>query len=183
MGNNRYVALLRGINVGGRNKVPMADLRASFEGAGHADVRTYIQSGNVLFTADAPRAALEPDLEALIERDFAITDAVVIVRSQARLRNVVQRAPEGFGEEPDRFHFDVVFLKAPLSATQAMQVVDLRDGVDSAWTGPGAIYFRRLSEQRTKSRLSRLVSKPEYQRMTIRNWNTTTQLLTMLDDG
>ena len=179
-----YVALLRGINVGGRNKVPMATLRATFEDAGFGAVRTYIQSGNVLFTTDAPRAPLESTIEAVVEQRFGFP-IVVVVRSLRQLRAVVANAPPGFGRQPDRYHSDVVFLKAPLRAAQAMKVVALRDGVDQAWPGSGpsgpVIYFARLRARRVQSRMSRMVGTPEYRLMTIRNWATTTKLLSLLE--
>lgn len=180
MTNRQVVALLRGINVGGRNIVAMADLRAAFEARGYAAVRTYIQTGNVLFESDAPRESLEADLEAMLERQMGVP-LVVVARSHRQLRNVVAKAPEGFGEQPDRYHCDVVFLKAPLTSKQAMRVVDMRDGVDQAWPGTGVIYFARLSERRSQSRMSRIVGTPEYQRMTIRSWSTTTRLLDLLE--
>ncbi len=174
------MALLRGINVGGHNMIAMADLREAFEADGYEAVSTYIQSGNVLFESDAPRRSLEDDIEAMLERRFGFP-LVVVVRSHAQLRNVVDRAPDGFGSEPDTYHSDVIFLKAALSAQQAMRVVELRQGVDQAWPGTGVLYFARVSEQRAQSRMSRIVSTPEYQRVTIRSWKTTTTLLTLLD--
>ena len=63
-----------------------------------------------------------------------------------------------------------------------MRVVELRDGVDQAWTGTGVLYFARLSERRTQSRMSSIVGTPEYKLMTIRSWNTTTKLLGLLDE-
>jgi uncharacterized protein (DUF1697 family) len=176
----RYVALLRGINVGGRNKIAMADLRAAFEAAGYDAVETYIQSGNVLFSTDRPAAGLEDDLEAVLEERFGIP-LVVVVRSHRQLRSVVAKAPAGFGQQPDRFHSDVLFLRRPLTPAKAMGVVRLREGVDQAWPGTGAVYFARLSERRTQSRMSSIVGTPEYQRMTIRSWTTTTKLLDLLD--
>ena len=62
----RYVVLLRGINVGGRNKISMADLRSAFESLEFEDITTYIQSGNVLFSSDAPRASLESSIEGML---------------------------------------------------------------------------------------------------------------------
>jgi uncharacterized protein (DUF1697 family) len=180
MGSARYVALLRGINVGGRNKVPMADLRSAVEDAGHTDVSTYIQSGNVLLRSSTPRAAVEADLEQTLEARFGFP-LVVVVRSHAQLRAVVAKAPEGFADA-GRFHSDVIFLRAPLTPSQVMRIVKLREGVDRAWPGQGVVYFQRLSAQRTKSRMASIVGTPEYANMTIRNWNTTTKLLAMLDD-
>ena len=179
MGTNRYVALLRGINVGGRNRIAMSDLRAAFESGGYGAVRTYIQSGNVLFESEAPRASLEDDLETVLERRFGVP-LVVVVRSHLQLRRVVERAPQGFGGSPGTYHSDVIFLKAPLTSRQAMRVVTLREGVDQAWPGTGVIYFARLSERRVQSRMGRIVGTPEYALMTIRSWTTTTKLLGLL---
>lgn len=179
MGSTRYVALVRGINVGGRNAVAMADLRAVLSSSLDA-VETYIQSGNVLFDTEAPRATLEPLLEATIEEAFGIP-TIVVVRSHRQLRAVVTNAPAGFGTAPDTYHSDVVFLKAPLTAAQAMRVVVQREGVDQAWPGTGVVYFARLSARRTQSRMNRIMGTPEYRRMTIRSWSTTTRLLELLD--
>lgn len=181
MATNRCVALLRGINVGGKNPVKMADLKACIEADGHTEVRTYIQSGNVLFTTDTPVKAIEERLEGVLEERFGIP-LVVVVRTHRQLRAVVEDAPAGFGTEPDRYHSDAIFLRAPLTPAKAMKVVQLRDGVDQAWAGKGVLYFARLSEQRTKSKLNKIVGTPEYQQMTIRSWSTTTKLLALLDE-
>jgi len=177
----RYVALLRGINVGGRNQVAMSDLRSAFEDAGHIDVTTYIQSGNVLFRSSTPRASLESDVEVMLGRRLGFP-IVVVVRSHAQLRSVVTQAPPAFGAEPGTYHSDVLFLRSPLTASQVMKIVQVREGVDQAWPGRGVVYFQRLSAQRTKSRMSRIVGTPEYANMTIRSWATTTNLLALLDD-
>jgi uncharacterized protein (DUF1697 family) len=177
----QYVCLLRGINVGGKNPVPMAALRETVEQAGFDRVQTYIASGNVLFETDRPAKGLEDALEAALEQRFQM-GLVVVVRSERQLRDVVAKAPEGFGTEPTKYHSDAVFLKAPLTAKQAMGVVQRKEGVDEAWAGRGVIYFQRLSAQRTASRMGRIVGTPEYQRMTIRSWQTVQKLVSLLDD-
>lgn len=182
MSANRFVALLRGINVGGRNPVPMADLRQAFESAGHREVSTYIQSGNVLFESESPRASLEDELEEMLERRLGM-DLVVVVRSLRQMRSIVRSAPAGFGDEPGRFHSDVIFLKSPLTPKGAMRVVDLREGVDQVWPGTGVLYFARLSERRVQSKMGRIAGTPEYKLMTIRSWSTTTRLLGLLEEG
>src|SRR2546430_16465128 len=105
-----HVALLRGINVGGRNKVPMADLREVVTSLGHADVSTYIQSGNVLFsTADTDTAKLAAALESAIEDRFGIWSSVVVL-SRDDLAGVLAANPDPGEPNPRLVH--VVFLNA-----------------------------------------------------------------------
>ena len=180
MPRTRYVALLRGINVGGKNVIGMKDLRGVLEAHGLDNVSTYIQSGNVLFETDRPAKTLESEIEAALEKAFKVP-LVVVVRSHRQLKAVVDKAPDGFGDDADTYYSDAVFLKAPLTARQVMDIVALRDGVDQAWPGTGVVYFARLGAQRTKSKMSKIVSAPEYKKMTIRSWTTTVKLLGLLD--
>jgi uncharacterized protein (DUF1697 family) len=176
----RYVALLRGINVGGRNKISMADLREVFTDAGFGNVSTYIQSGNVAFEFGGARTKLESRIEALLT-ELLETPPVVVVRSHRELGSVVVDAPAEFVGRTEGHHRDVVFLKPPLTPDRAMGTVALRDGVDDAWPGPGVVYFSRLIAEKAKSKMNRIVGTPEYRLMTIRNWATTTHMLTVLD--
>jgi uncharacterized protein (DUF1697 family) len=178
----RYVALLRGINVGGKNLIKMAELKACFEEQGFAAVVTYIQSGNVLFTSNKSGAAeLARRIEAALTERFDYT-ASVVLRTLKQMQAIVADAPEGFGAAPAKYRYDVIFLKSPLTAAAAMKDVDPRPGVDQAHAGAGVLYFSRLISKATQSRLSKLISLPIYQNMTIRNWNTTTTLLRMMGE-
>ena len=179
--SGRYIALLRGINVGGRNKVLMRDLRSAIEAAGCDAVATYIQSGNVVLESDWPTDDVEARLEAalLARFDLPIT---VVARSHDQLRRIVRDAPDGFGSDPDTSLCDVIFLKDPLTPEQCVGLVTPRDGVDRIWAGTDVVYFERLAARRSQSRLSRIVGTPEYQCMTIRNWRTTSKLLSMADE-
>jgi uncharacterized protein (DUF1697 family) len=177
----QYVALLRGINVGGKNLIKMTDLKACFESLGFQDVRTYIQSGNVLFRSDASDPAeLAYLLEVTLSKTFRY-QSTVVVRSHAELKDIVAKAPEGFGSDPQGYRYDVLFLKEPMTAAEAMQSVTTKEGVDQAFAGEGALYFSRLSSRATQSKLNRIASMPVYQSMTIRNWNTTTRLLSLME--
>jgi uncharacterized protein (DUF1697 family) len=178
---SRFVALLRGINVGGKNNVPMARLRVVLDGLGFTDVATYIASGNVILDSELTADDTAALIEGALPREFALSDGVVrvLVLSQGQLRAVVDNRPTGFGSEPDRYHSDAIFLLG-IDAADAMAVFDPRPGVDAVWPGDGVIYSQRLSAERTKSRLSKMMGTPLYKSMTIRNWNTTTTLLEML---
>ncbi len=178
----RYVALLRGINVGGKNLIPMASLKACFEEHGYEDVRTYIHSGNVVFSsALSNRAELTRRVEQMLGMTFDHYDASVVLLRRSQIRAIVDRAPKGFGTQPARYRYDVIFLKAPLTPRAAIKDVPTKEGVDRAWAGTGVLYLSRLTSRASQSRLSRVVSMPIYKSMTIRNWNTTTKLLALLD--
>ena len=177
-----HAALLRGINVGGRNRILMADLAACFKDAGYGEVRTYVQSGNVIFRSDEPdREVLRGSIERMLARAFDYV-ATVELRERAELQAVVDAAPEGFGSDRSTFLDDVLFLLPPLEPDEARGALTLREGVDTAWTGPGVVYSRRVKALASRSGLSRIASHPFYQRLTIRNWNTTTRLLAMASD-
>jgi len=176
----RYVALLRGINVGGNNVIRMADLRVCLEADGFADVRTYIQSGNVVFTASRSAATLTARLERALSAGFGY-EATVAVRSARQFREIVDAAPEGFGVDRERYRSDVLFLIPPLTPARAIADVPTREGVDRAWTGPGVLYFDRLASRASQSRLSKIVSLPIYRSLTIRNWATTCKMLEMVE--
>lgn len=176
-----YVALLRGINVGGKNIIKMKELRACFEALGLAHVSTYIQSGNVLFeTAERARKKLTDRIEEGLSQRFDYRSRVVVV-SHEDFEQVVRLAPKGFGRTPADFRYDVIFLKEPLTPAKAMKSITTREGVDAVYAGKKVLYFSRLKARASQSRLSRIVQSPVYQHMTIRNWNTTTKLLELLD--
>lgn len=177
---SRYVALLRGINVGGKNIIAMSALKTCLENAGLREVVTYIQSGNALF--NHPRThkeALETKIEQAIFRRFKCASRVLPL-SSGELENIVKRAPAGFGKKPEEFRYDVIFLMKPLTAEEALRQIKIKEGVDEAHSGPGVLYFSRLIKKASQSRLSRVVQLPIYQQMTIRNWNTASKLLALL---
>jgi uncharacterized protein (DUF1697 family) len=179
----RYVALLRGINVGGNNLIRMPALKASFESLGFEDVVTYIQSGNVLFSAeDRERKALTGRIERALSATFGY-QASIVLRTRGQMRDIVRRAPPGFGGEPTTYRYDVLFLKEPLTAAAVLKVAPTKEGVDAVHGGPGVLYFSRLTSLATQSRLSKLASMPIYKSMTVRNWNTTTKLLQLIETG
>jgi len=175
------VILLRGINVGGKNKVPMADLRKCLEDAGFSHVSTYIASGNVFLKSAKPAPEIKIQIEALLPQNFNLDDGFVkvLVQTPKQVQAIIENKPPGFGEQPQTFHSDVIFLM-DLDTEQAITAFDPRAGVDQVWPGAGVIYSQRLSAERTKSRLNKIMGSPLYKSMTIRNWNTTTKLLEIL---
>ncbi|MDQ3093883.1 MAG: DUF1697 domain-containing protein [bacterium] len=176
-----YIVLLRGINVGGKNKVSMGELRKCLEELGCSNVKTYINSGNVLLQTNMDSSTLSQKIESILPQRFDLDSSVikVLVLTVNQLQAIVDNKPKGFGEYPDRFHSDAIFLIG-LVTSEAMKVFDPRVGVDKIWPGKGVVYSQRLSSVRTKSRLGKIIGTAIYQSMTIRSWNTTTKLLLLV---
>lgn len=178
----KYVALLRGINVGGNNLIKMAALKACLEAHGFDEVSTYIQSGNVVFAALASeRGKLVHRLEKLLSEAFEY-ESTLVLRTNQQMTDIVHQAPRGFGADPSKYRYDVIFLKEPLTAKVAMKSVLTHPGVDEVHEGGGVLYFSRLISKATQSKLGKIASSPIYGSVTIRNWNTTTKLLTMMEE-
>lgn len=178
-----YVILLRGINVGGKNKLSMAALKSYLQEEGFSKVTTYIQSGNVLLQSTLNGQDVGRKIEKILPKKFKLDSSVikVLALTRSQLRAVIDNKPKGFGEHAEKYHSDVIFLM-DIDVPQAMSVFSPREGIDTIWPGRGVIYSQRLSSERTKSRLSKIVGTPAYQSMTIRNWNTTTRLLKIIEE-
>jgi uncharacterized protein (DUF1697 family) len=160
----------------------MAGLRALLEELGFENLSTYIASGNVLLRSDRQAADVKQRIEAALPVAFPLdSDLVsVLVLTHGELEAIVDARPEGFGDSPDTHLCDAIFLIG-IDAAEAMKAFDPRPGVDRVWPGDGVIYSERLSAERTKSRLNRIVGSPAYRRMTVRSWKTTLALLALMD--
>lgn len=177
----KYLALLRGINVGGNNLISMAELRRCLEDAGLKNVSTYIQSGNVLFESPArDPARLAGKIESALSAQFGYTALIVLV-SGDQLVAVVDGAPDKFGADPAEYRYDVIFLRPPFRTRDVRSTLKLKEGVDEAFANDHAIYCRRLISKASQSQFPKLVSHPAYKSMTIRNWNTTRKLRELMN--
>jgi uncharacterized protein (DUF1697 family) len=177
-----FLSLLRGVNVGGNNIIKMTDLKSCFENMGFTGVLTYIQSGNIIFkSTEKDKIMLTDKIEQALSDKFNYTSRIVVIPFQ-ELKDVVEKAPAGFGKEPDKYRYDVFFLKEPLIPDELMKKINTRDGVDKAYAGATVLYFLKLISKASQSYLPRIISLPEYQYITIRNWNTTTKLLALMEE-
>jgi uncharacterized protein (DUF1697 family) len=175
-----YVALLRAINVGGRNIIKMDRLKACFDEKGFDRAVTFIQSGNVVFGSDVrtPRA-LEKTIEAALAKTFNYSSTVV-VRSLAQLRRTLAEVPPDWKTRSD-LRCNVAFVKAPVTAAQVLLEIDARKGVDFVRPGQGVVYMTTLLKDVKKSGLPKLVTKKVYQDLTIRNYNSCQRLLALME--
>lgn len=175
----RYVALLRGINVGGANTVRMTELKAAFESAGMADVRTYINSGNVLFSTGLDdQTRLAALLREAVSHRTGV-DVGIQLRDERQLAATVEAIPAAWTNN-DAMKCDVVFLEADVDGAGILAELAPRDGIEDALYVPGAVVWRVDRANATRSRLTRIVGTPLYGRVTVRNCNTARKLAELL---
>ena len=178
-GEQRYVALLRGVNVGGKNRLPMADLRDIFTAAGCAAVQTYIQSGNVVFEAGQDLAERVPEIVTrAIRRRFGYETAVVM-RSREELRRVVASNPFDTSGDPRFLH--VAFLEDTPGA-EAVSRLDPQRSPPDAFAVRGHNVHLHYPNGVARSKLTNEYLAAQLQTAsTMRNWRTVLSLLKMVD--
>lgn len=172
----KYIALLRGINVGGNNKVLMSDLKALFVQEGFADVLTYINSGNVVFSCVAENAeALQRKCDAMIEARFGFFVAVCVI-SGRELNEAVVHAPAWWNADKNAKH-NAIFVIPPATAEDIFaQVGQFKPEYEKAAHFGRVIFWSAPIETYSRTRLSKVVSTTVYTRITIRNANTALKL-------
>ena len=177
----RFLALLRGVNIGGKNRILKEDLRETFEGLGFTGVRTYIQSGNILFRSGetSVRELTEVIEKALLDRiSYAVRVAVL---SSAQYRSAVQAAPVGWGSDDGQRHNALFTLGDTTSEEVFEQLPNPKREIETVTTGPGVLFWSVSKEQLTRTTFLRLPAAPIYQLVTVRNHNTVFKLQELLE--
>ena len=170
-----HVALLRGINLGSRNRIPMARLREVLAGVGYEDARTHLQSGNVVVRSGDSASKLARKIEQAIDAEWGF-DVPVIVRSKAELAKVVATDPFGdVADDPSRY---VVMFMARKPAAGAHSAIDAERYEPERYELIGRELYAWLPDGQHDSKLMKALSAARSDvRGTVRNWRTVTKLL------
>jgi uncharacterized protein (DUF1697 family) len=179
MPQNSKIALLRGINVGGKNKLKMADLKDSLAVAGLNDVRTYIQSGNICFDSKLPRKKLEALIMDTIAADFGYSVSVM-VRDQKFFQNLIKSSPYCKSGKPKvdiaELHVTLLAKKPLASAVATMAELDFADQYEVV----NDVVFLRITSGYSKTKLTNgFLEKKLGVAATSRNWKTVCKLVEM----
>ncbi|MFD2333382.1 DUF1697 domain-containing protein [Cohnella sp. GCM10020058] len=169
-----HIALLRGINVGGNNKVKMAELKSACEELGLEGVRTYIQSGNIVFRSDRSAEALREMLEKLLRENFGVKKATVLLRSNAELQRLLRDCPFSDAQIAAASQLYVNLLDKPLDDGQLARIGELSAEGEQCAIGDRAIYLL-LTPSILDSAFAILFQKMKLT-LTARNWNTMNKL-------
>lgn len=174
-----YVAFLRGINVGGNNKVDMKQLAACFEAAGMQAVKTYINSGNVIFIDDKrlPKEIVSA-LEATIEKAFGFS-VKVLLRDLPQMKTTVKALPATWTNDSD-MKCDVMFLWEAIDTPEVLKQTIYKSELEKVIYTPGAILWSIDRKNVSRGGMLKLVGTDLYKQMTIRNCNTARKLLELM---
>jgi len=174
-----YVALLRGINVGGNNKIDMKQLKKSFEQAGMNNVVTYINSGNIIFTHDSrSKANIADILETAILENFGL-QIKVLVLDYDDMKRIMASLPESWTND-DQMKSDVLFLWEDIDHESVLDKLVMKPDIDSVIYVPGAILWSVSRENVTKSGMSKIIGSEIYRKTTVRNVNTTRKIYELM---
>ena len=178
----RFLALLRGINVGGKNIVPKDALRQCFEDLGHRSVRTYIQSGNILFrSSENDVVALTGELEDALSVRFSY-DARAVVLSRGTFRTAVDSAPDDWGRDDARMHHALFTLAGAAPDRILSKLRPPNPDWETVTAGPGVIYWSVSRAHPTRATWVKLPASREYRQVTARNHNTVFRLRELFEE-
>ena len=177
-----YLALLRGINVGGKNQIKMAELKVCLEKAGFENLKTFIQTGNIVFRSDKQDPSKIADLiKQTIKKTFKL-DVPTLVLNHEQVRKIVTGLPASFGKDPD-WKYNVLFLIPPYDVDDIIKSIGaLKPDIETLLAGDGVIYQSMSRKLLGKTTTGKLPANSTYKKMTIRNLNTTRKLLTLMDE-
>ena len=176
-----YVALLRGINVGGNSLVSMAELRDCFAKMGFENVRTYINSGNVVFkAAKTDSQKLEVLIGKQLNQTFSLP-IVVVVQSLPEMHKLVASIPASW-QKPEGQKLNVIFLHRSIDNPNILDGLDTKQGIEELHYSPSVLFWSAQTSNLGKSNMVKLSSKPVYKQMTIRIYNTVRKIYQIMQE-
>ena len=170
-----YVALLRGINVGGNNMISMKALKASCERLGFTDVSTYINSGNILFRSKiADARKLEVKIEKMLVAEYQL-GCKVVVRSSEEMARLVKKLPASWNDDKE-WRYNVIFLRHSSDSKAVVDAFAPKKDVEQLLYVPGTLLWWARAGDVNRTAMQKLASRKIFQDMTMRNANTTRKL-------
>ncbi|WP_416148286.1 DUF1697 domain-containing protein [Salipaludibacillus sp. HK11] len=174
-----YIALFRGINVGGKNRVDMKLLKQTFEKVEMSDVLSYINTGNIIFSStSSSKEELSRILEEAVYHDFGL-QIKIIVLSADDVRRIINAIPETWKNDKD-MKSDVMFLWDEIDNESVLETVTVKPKIDTVKYVQGAVLWSVDKKDVTKSGMSKIVGSKFYKQVTIRNVNTTRKIYELM---
>jgi uncharacterized protein (DUF1697 family) len=176
----KYLALLRGLNVGGNSVVKMADLKEAVEQIGFTNVKTFINSGNIIFESnEANSSKISAVLDETFKKRFDLESRIFLLNYK-QFKDILEGVPEDWKKSKD-IRCYIAFVREPATVKNVMREIKPKEGVDFIQAGKGAVYLTTLTSGLTKSGFTKLISSPVYKDITMRNYNTAQKLLALME--
>jgi uncharacterized protein (DUF1697 family) len=174
-----FVALLRGVNVGGKNMIRMSALKESFEMMGFGDVATYINSGNIIFkTQEGNARKLERSIEGMLSNEYEL-DCKVVVRSLSEMADLVKSLPETWDGDGS-WKYNVIFLRHTIDSENILDGLKPRSDIEQIVYRPGTLLWSARISDLGRTSLHKLPSQKIFREMSVRNTNTTRKLYELM---
>jgi uncharacterized protein (DUF1697 family) len=174
-----FVALLRGVNVGGKNMIRMGSLKESFEGMGFGDVATYINSGNIIFkTQECDARKLERSIEGMLSSEYEL-ECKVVVRSLSEMADLVKSLPETWDGD-GHWKYNVIFLRHSIDSENILDGLKPKSDIEQIVYRPGTLLWSARISELSRTGMYKLPSRKLFQEMTVRNTNTTRKLYELM---
>lgn len=174
-----FVALLRGVNVGGNNMISMKSLKESFEAMGFTNVSTYINSGNIIFQSkeDDPRK-LEKKIEQMLSSEYQL-ESKVVLRSLSEMEKLVKSLPQKWGDNSD-WRFNLIFLRHSIDSEKILDELPANSDIEEVLYRPGTLLWSVQASEANRSKFVKLSTRKSFKDMTVRNLNTTRKLYELM---
>lgn len=174
-----FVALLRGVNVGGNNMISMKALKESFETLGFGQVTTYINSGNIIFTdKEADARKLETKIERMLSKDYQL-DSKVVIRSLSEMEKLVKGLPASWGND-SQWRYNVIFLRHTIDSKKILADLATAEDIEEIIYVPGTLLWSAQASEISRTSMLKLSRRKIFQDMTVRNLNTTRKLYDLM---
>jgi uncharacterized protein (DUF1697 family) len=170
-----FVALLRGVNVGGNNMISMSSLKKSFEAMGFAQVTTYINSGNIIFkTKENDARKLESKIEKMLLKEYQL-DSRVVVRTLAEMAKLVKSLPASWSTDTE-WRYNVMFLRHSIDSEKIVAELPIKNDIERLEYRPGALLWSAKATNLAQTSMAKISSLKIFRDVTVRNLNTTKKL-------
>ena len=175
-----FVALLRGVNVGGKNMISMRALKESFETMGFTQVTTYINSGNIIFkTKEVDARKLEKRIEQMLSKDYQL-DSKVVVRSLSEMAQLVKSLPRSWDGDSS-WRYNVMFLRHTIDSEEILAQLPAKSEIEQIVYSQGVLFWSAQVTEMKQTIWVKLPSRKIFQDMTVRNLNTTKKLYDLMN--
>lgn len=166
----RYIVLLRGINVGGKNKVEMVRLKRLLQSLGYTNIGTYLNSGNAMFDSEENQNNIEKILSKAFEEEFGFSTPILI-KSKSEITAIADSIPDEWLNDKDQ-KTDVAYLFADIDYEEVLDEIPVKTEYAEIIYVKGAVIWHIMKKDYSRSQLNKLIGRKIYQQMTVRNVNT-----------